>query len=379
MTPSNPALRPLDGIPPEIACAADYEDLAARFITPPTYAYIAGGSGTGVTVDANRAAFARWSIMPRILRELGQGHTRLLLAGVPMAHPVLLAPVAFQTLVHPHGELETARAARALDATMISSTLASFSMEDIGQAAGRHWFQLYFQPQREHTLALLRRAEAAGCGAIVVTLDAVIQAAGTRALRSGFRMPADCVAANLPEAAAHSVALEEGDSRIFQGAMRGAPTWEDLAWLQAQTKLPVWVKGLLHPEDAKQLQAMGVAGIVVSNHGGRGLDGAPASLAVLATVRDAVGPDYPLLFDGGIRSGADVFKAIALGADAVLAGRLQLYALAVAGALGVAHMLRCLREELEVCMALAGCATIDQVTRAALWRAPFMEQDSQCS
>lgn len=377
---TSPLQSALTSIPLEVACALDYERLAAHFMAPPTLAYIAGGSGSGSTTAANRAAFARWSVLPRILRDVSHGHTRLKLAGVPVSHPILLAPVAFQALAHPGADIDSARAAAALDATIISSTLSSFTVEQIAQAAGgRHWFQLYFQPQREATLRLLRRAEAAGCSAIVATFDAVIQAPGHDALRAGFRLPPSCLAANLAiepasepasePAAAAPPALADGDSRIFQGAMRGAPTWDDLAWLLTQTRLPVWVKGVLHPDDARQLAAMGVAGIVVSNHGGRGLDGAPASLDALPQVRAAVG-SLPLLFDGGIRSGSDIFKALALGADAVLVGRLQLYALAVAGALGVAHMLQCLREELELCMALAGCATVDHIDSATLWRQP---------
>lgn len=372
MTMPGPVQTALSAIPAEIACAQDYEQLAPRFMALPTFEYIAGGSGAGATCAANRAAFARWSVTPRILSDVGGGHTRLTLAGTALLHPILLAPVAFQTLAHPHGEIDSARAAAALDTTIVSSTLSSHSVEEIARAApGLHWFQLYFQDSREATLALLRRAEAAGSGAIVVTLDAVIQAPGNRALRAGFRLPADCVAVNLPAATPPSVLLVEGDSRIFQGIMRHAPRWDDLAWLLTQTALPVWIKGVLHPDDARRVLDMGAAGIVVSNHGGRGLDGAPASLDALPLVRDAVGAHYPLLFDGGIRSGLDVFKALALGADAVMVGRLQVYALAVAGALGVAHMLRCLREELEMCMALAGCATLDQVDSATLWRNPI--------
>jgi isopentenyl diphosphate isomerase/L-lactate dehydrogenase-like FMN-dependent dehydrogenase len=371
MTMSPPLQQPLSSIPAEVSCAQDYELLAPRFMALPTFEYIAGGSAAGITTAANRAAFARWSVLPRILRDVSAGHTRLTLAGSALQHPILLAPVAFQALVHPAGEVDSARAARALDTTIVSSTLSSFSLEDIGRAAGgAHWFQLYFQASRAATLALLRRAEAAGCGAIVVTLDAVIQAPGQRALRAGFRMPADCVAVNLTDAKEAPQALADGDSRIFQGLMRGAPNWDDLAWLLAQTRLPVWVKGVLHPDDAVRALSLGAAGIVVSNHGGRGLDGAPASLDALPLVRAAVGKTEPLLFDGGIRSGADIFKAIALGADAVMVGRLQVYALSVAGALGVAHMLKCLREEFELCMALAGCAGLADIDGATLWRNP---------
>jgi 4-hydroxymandelate oxidase len=360
---------PLNAIPAEIRCAQDYEQLAQRFMAPPTHDYIAGGSGAGITTAANRAAFTRWAVMPRILRDVSAGHTRLTLAGATLRHPILLAPVAFQKLVHPAGEIASARAADAMDTVIVSSTLATFSVEEIAAAGqGGHWFQLYLQPSREATLALLERAQRAGVTAIVVTFDAVIQVPGMRALRSGFHMPHDCVAANLTQPAARAAPLPDDGSAVFQGAMRCAPTWDDLAWLLANTCLPVWVKGVLHPDDAVRAKDMGAAGVVVSNHGGRGLDGAPASLDMLASVRAAVGADYPLLFDGGIRSGADVFKALALGADAVLVGRLQLYALAVAGALGVAHMLRCLREELEVCMAQAACATLGDITAGCLHR-----------
>jgi isopentenyl diphosphate isomerase/L-lactate dehydrogenase-like FMN-dependent dehydrogenase len=362
---------PLATIPPAIRCAQDYEDLALRFMAAPTYEYVAGGSGRDQTVAANLTAFAQWSVCPRLLRDVTAGHTRVTLGADSFAHPILLAPVAFHKLAHPAGELDTARAAQAMDACMVSSTLSSCTLEDIARFAGpSRWFQLYFQPGREATRELVERARAAGYTAIVVTLDASIQVASLRALRAGFQMPADCIAANLrPEPPVHAAEHAPEDSRIFQGLMRAAPTWDDLAWLMAQTSLPVWVKGVLHPDDALALRAAGAAGIVVSNHGGRSLDGAPASLAMLPAIRAAVGDEYPLLLDGGIRSGTDVFKALALGADAVLVGRLQLYALSVAGALGVAHMLKLLREELEVCMALAGCATLDDIDSGALVRA----------
>lgn len=359
---------PLGTIPPEIRCAADYEAMAAHFMARPSYDYVAGGCGHDVTVAANRAAFTRWSLYPRLLRDVSAGHTRLQIGAEQFIHPVFMAPVAFQNLAHDAGEVDTARAAHAMDSCFIGSTLSSRSLEEVARAAGpQRWFQLYFQSRRDDTLALLRRAEQAGYRAIVVTLDAPLQVPSQRALRSGFRLPSECVAANLAgQAAPDRIMLDAGQSPIFSAMMAGAPQWSDLAWLLTATSLPVWVKGVLHPQDARDLAAAGVAGLVVSNHGGRSLDGAPASLDALAPVRSAVGPAVPLLFDGGIRSGSDVFKALALGADAVLIGRLQMYALAVAGALGVAHMIRLLREELEVCMALAGCATVAQIDRATL-------------
>jgi isopentenyl diphosphate isomerase/L-lactate dehydrogenase-like FMN-dependent dehydrogenase len=370
-TATSVPLQPLAAIPAEIRCAQDYEALARRFMAGPTWEYIAGGSGRDLSADANLAAFGQWSVYPRLLRDVSAGHTRVTIGVETFAHPVMLAPVAFHKLVHAAGELDTARAAQAMQACMVTSTLSSCPLEEVARLAGpARWFQLYFQPERDATRELLARAEAAGYGAIVVTLDASIQAPSLRALRAGFQMPADCIGANVRGMQARPAGpLQPGDSRIFQGLMRAAPTWADLEWLMAQTSLPVWVKGVLHADDARALRSAGVAGIVVSNHGGRSLDGAPATLDVLPAIRAAVGADFPLLLDGGIRSGSDVFKALALGADGVLVGRLQLYALSVAGALGVAHMIRLLREELEVCMALAGCATPADIGSGALVRA----------
>ena len=355
-------------IPAGVHNAIDYERLAPQYLEAGRHAYVAGGCGWDQTVAANRAAFTRWAVLPRLLRDMRAGHTRLTLAGLDLPHPLLLAPVAHQRLAHPDAEVATARAAQAMGSCLVASTLSSCTLETITAAAGpARWFQLYLQPDRDHSLQLVRRAEAAGYRAIVLTLDASIQLASRSALQAGFTLPPDCVAANLagyPQANAPAPA--EGESRIFQGAMRHAPLWDDLRWLLAQTRLPVWVKGVLHPEDARALQAAGCAGLIVSNHGGRSLDGAPASLQQLPAVRAAVGAGYPLLLDGGIRSGADAFKALALGANAVLVGRLQVWALAVAGALGVAHMLQLLVEELHACMAQAGCAQLSDITPDAL-------------
>ncbi len=364
-------------VPRDVHNAIDYERQAAQHLPADRLAYIAGGCGWDRTVAANRAAFERWDVLPRLLRDVRDGHTRLVLNGQPLSHPFLLAPVAHQRLAHPDAETATARAAEATGTCMVASTLSSVPLEAIAQAGGDAplWFQLYLQPERAHTLQLLARAEGAGYQAIVLTLDASIQLASRSALAAGFAMPAECTPANLaglpPPPAAPAPA--PGESRIFQGAMRHAPTWDDLHWLLLATRLPVWVKGVLHPQDARQLQAAGVAGLIVSNHGGRSLDGAPASLARLPAVRAAVGAGYPLLLDGGIRSGQDAFKALALGADAVLVGRLQVYALAAAGALGAAHMLTLLVEELHACMAQAGCARLADITPEALlphWSEP---------
>lgn len=385
MTETQQLLTALSYIPADIQCAQDYELLAPRFIPAPSFAYIAGGSGQDQTLAANRTAFAKWSVCPRLLCDVTQGHTRLRLLNREFVHPIFLAPVAYQKLAHPQAELETARAANVMDACMITSTLSNRNLEEIAAVddeknnrddknnrdgktkRSEKWFQLYFQPSRTATLDLLNRAQAAGYSAIVVTLDAAIRTPSMSAVRAHFHMPSDCVAVNVQDyETPEAQAITAGQSRIFNGAMRAAPTWADLEWLLNQTALPVIVKGVLHPQDAQKIKAMGCAGVVVSNHGGRSLDGAPASIDCLAKIRAVVGDDYPVLFDGGIRSGLDIFKAIALGADAVLIGRLQVYALSVAGALGVAHMLRLLREELELCMALAGCASLSDIRKTEL-------------
>ena len=351
-------------IPPGIANAIDYERLAPQTLEAGRLAYIAGGSGDDVTVRANRAAFGHWAIVPRLLRDVRAGHSRLMLGGMALPHPFLLAPVAHGRLAHPQAERATAHAAAATSTCLVASTLTSNTLEEIAASAGpSRFFQLYLQENPAHTLDLLRRAEATGYRALVLTLDAHLQLPSRSALAAGFAMPSECVPANLAHyAPSPATALAEGDSRIFQGAMRHAPTWDELRWLMQHTRLPLWIKGVAHPDDARRLKGAGAAGLIVSNHGGRGLDGSPATLATLPGVRAAVGPGYPVLMDGGVRSGTDAFKALALGADAVLVGRLQLYALAAAGALGVAHMIQLLTEELHATMAQAGCATLADIT-----------------
>jgi len=355
----------LTQLPKDLVSVADYERLAPEFIDAATLAYIAGGSGIESTLHANRAAFEQVRIYNRLLTDCSSGTTDLTLFGQAFRHPILLAPVAYHKLVHPDGELATAQAAQALEAGMVVSTLASCTLESIAAelgASSNKWFQLYCQPNIANTLDLVRRAEAAGYQAIVVTLDTPIQPVSRRVAHAGFSLPADIGAINLHTYEKPAPrALTPQQSIIFQGMMAEAPTWKTLSALLNETSLPVIVKGVSHPGDAVKLLELGVAGLVVSNHGGRALDCTPASLHLLPEIRRAAGQQVPVLLDGGIRSGYDVFKALALGANAVLIGRPQLYALAVAGALGVAHMLKLMRDELEICMALAGCPTLDSI------------------
>jgi isopentenyl diphosphate isomerase/L-lactate dehydrogenase-like FMN-dependent dehydrogenase len=351
-------------------CAADFENQAVALwaARPDVLAWVRGGAGDESTLKANRAAFDQWQIMPRVLHDCAAGSTRLELFGQHLRHPIVLAPVGHQGLIHPGGECEIARAAVACATLMVSSTQSTCSLEQIAEVGGQRWFQLYFQSRRSQTLTLVRRAEAAGNSALMVTLDAPVQASSRAAQRAGFALPAELAPANLRDFEAPVPRVLAADaSIIFQGWMSDAPSWADVAWLRQQTRLPILAKGVAHPADARRLLELGIDGLVVSNHGARTLDGAPASLALLPGIRQMAGAQVPVLLDGGIRSGSDVFKALALGADAVMIGRPQIYALASAGAAGVMQLLRVLRDELELTMALAGCPQLADIGASALY------------
>ena len=352
-------------IPPHVLSLADYAAAAERVVPAPVWAWLEGASGTGTARRREVASFARHAILPRVLADLAGGSTATSLLGQMLAHPVLLAPVGYQRLVHPQGEVATA--AGALDTVMAVSAMSSCAVEEIaGQAAGPLWFQLYVQPERADTLALIRRAEAAGCRALLVTLDTPVQPAPLAALKAGFAIPQGIEAVHLAGFAAPAPAPTAWYNPALGPLAAAAPRWEDAAWLREQTDLPLIAKGVAHPEDGARLLALGWQGVALSTHGGRALDEAPPPLALLPAMRRALGPGATILLDGSIRSGGDVFKALALGADAVMVGRPQLHALAVAGSLGVAHMLKLLREELELAMVLAGTPRIADISPDAL-------------
>lgn len=360
-------------IPPGLVTLADHELHARTQLDDNAWAYFSGGAADEISLHANRSAWDALPLWPRVLRPLAGGHTRVPLLGRTLAHPILLAPVAFQRLAHPDGELAMAYAAAALGAGVVLSTQASVSLESVAQAVlpdlgrGPLWFQLYLQPDSGFTQALVQRAEAAGYEALVLTVDAPTSGVRDRERRAGFRLPPGVGPVNLAglQAPAPS-ALGPGQSALFDGLLHRAPTWDDIAWLQSITRLPVLLKGVLHPADARQAVSLGAAGLIVSNHGGRTLDTAPATATALPRVVQAVQGKAPVLVDGGIRRGTDVLKAMALGASAVLVGRPAVWGLANAGAAGVAHVLRLLRDELEVAMALTGCATLAEATSALL-------------
>lgn len=359
-------------IPVGIVTLADHESHARTRLDDNAWAYFSGGAGDEITLSGNRSAWDGLQLHPRVLQPLAGGHTRTQLLGNTLAHPILLAPVAYQRLAHPDGELATAHAAAALGAGMVLSTQSSVALESVAQAVlsvsnqpsrGPLWFQLYMLHDRGFTKELVQRAEQAGFEALVVTVDAPTSGYRDRERRANFLLPVGVTAVNLAGLPPSSNAsLQPGQSALFDGLLVNSPTWADMDWLQSITRLPILLKGVLHEADARQAADMGLAGVVVSNHGGRTLDTVPATAHVLPRIVQALAGDIPVLVDGGIRRGTDVFKAIALGATAVLIGRPYVYGLANAGAVGVAHVLRLLRDELEIAMALCGCKTLAQLS-----------------
>ncbi|ATC96313.1 alpha-hydroxy acid oxidase [Pseudoalteromonas tunicata] len=345
----------LTTIPADIACLADYRRYAEQLLPSPAWHYIDGASADELTKQANESAFARWQLIPRVLSGVTNINTQVNLLGQMHQFPMLLAPVAYQKLAHPSGEVGSMQGAAAQDIGYILSTLASTALEEVidYKQSADCWFQLYVQPDWHDTLALIQRAEYAGYSALVITVDAPINGLRNREQRAGFVLPAGVSAVNIT-----ATQSPQG----LQACLNAAPTWQTIKQIMASTHLPVILKGIIAVEDAMLAKELGVAGIVVSNHGGRVLDTMPASVMMLSLIRQAVGNDFLILCDSGIRRGSDIFKALALGADAVLIGRPIMYALATAGPLGVAHMLRILKDELQLTMALCGCASIADIS-----------------
>lgn len=353
-------------LPAGIVTLADHEAHAQTVLDAQVLAYFNGGAADEITLRDNTAAWQRLRLAPRVLRSMAGAHTRVALLGRSLPHPVLVAPMAYQSMAHPQGELATALACSAQGAGLVLSTQASTPLEDVARLMlseterGPLWFQLYLLPDRGFVRELVQRVEAAGYEALVLTVDAPVQGARDRERRAGYRRPAGVTAVNLAGRRVPApLALRPGQSALFDDLMTHAPSWDDVAWLRSITRLPVLLKGITHPLDARQALDCGAAGLVVSNHGGRTLDTMPPTAELLPAVVQAVDGAIPVLVDGGIRRGTDVIKAMALGAAAVLVGRPVLHGLANGGAHGVAHVLRLLRDELEIAMALCGCRQLD--------------------
>jgi 4-hydroxymandelate oxidase len=351
----------------EILNLHDLERAATERLPAMTHGYYAGGANDEITVRENRAAYDRIALRYRVMVDVSRRNLSTTLLGAHVAFPVLVAPTAFQRLAHPEGELATVRATGAAGTIMIVSTLSTTPIEAIAKAAtGPIWFQLYIYKDRGATEDLVRRVEAAGVTAIVVTVDAPLLGRRERDVRSRFALPPGLSVEMLTAAGLHELprdAADSGLSAYFASLLDPALGWGDLAWLRSITKLPLLVKGVVRADDAKLALEHGASGVVVSNHGGRQLDTAPATIDVLPGIRDEVGAEALLLVDGGVRRGTDVLKALALGARAVLLGRPILWGLAHDGENGVARALEILRSELDLAMALAGAPSVGKIGR----------------
>lgn len=399
------------GRKPTVPADADrLREQARRAMSPEAFAYVAGGAGTESTATANRRAFERWRIVPRVLRNVERRDTSIELFGDRLPAPVLLAPIGVLEMAHPDGDLAVAEAAAAEGVPMIFSSQASYPMEDCAALMGDspRWFQLYWSTSDELVASFVRRAEACGCRAIVLTLDTtmlgwrprdldlaylpflrgmgIAQYTSDPVFRAGLD-DLDTSQADGPPLSLSTlnVALEQlrnypgpWSEKLRSGNARAAVqqfiaiysrpslTWDDLGFLRDLTDLPILLKGILHPDDADEAVARGMDGVIVSNHGGRQVDGAVGALEMLPAIVDAVDGRIPVLFDSGIRTGADVFKALALGATAVCLGRPYVYGLAIAGRRGVQEVIANLLADIDLTMGLAGCTSVEEITAEML-------------
>lgn len=370
--------RGLGGETPSIPVSvSELEALAAKAMDERAANYVFAGAGSEDTMDANRAALDRRRIVPRMLRDVASRDLSTTVLGTAMPAPLLLAPIGVQKVVHPDGELATAQAAASLGLPMIASTNSHFTLEEIAAAGGEapRWFQLYWPNDRAIAASFVGRAEAAGYGAIVLTVDTFVPGWKPRDLQQAWLPFLNGMGvANYFQDPVFRAGLEktpEEDVGAATGHFLGvqanpALSWDDLAWLREQTELPIAIKGIQHADDAREAAARGIDGIVVSNHGGRQVDGAIGSLDALPAVAEAAGNDLAILFDSGIRSGADAIKALALGADAVCLGRPYIWGLALEGQQGVETVLKMVLAELDLTLALCGYTCPDQLNPDAL-------------
>lgn len=337
-----------------------YAEQAQARLSASVWHYLQSDAGQGRQQQMNQAGWQASQLLPRPLQTLHHPSTDCRLFGEQWAHPMLLAPIAYQKLFHTEGEIGTALACNAQQGQMMVSSLASQPVAEIMQQAQQAlWFQLYWQGDRARTEVLLHKALAAGASAIVFTVDAPVK-------QSLMDLPSGITAVNLAQPLTMRL-LQAGQSQVFDGWMTQAPSWEDVVWLRQQVPCPLLIKGLMHVADARRAVEIGCEGVVVSNHGGRVLDSTPSTAAVLPAMTAAVGGQCKILVDSGIRSGQDVFKALAMGADAVCIGRPYIWGLAAEGAMGVAKVIRTLRDELEMTMALTGVSSLAEIRQADLY------------
>ena len=353
------------------------ERKAKEVLEPRAYDYVAGAAGGEQTARANLEAFYRRRIVPRMLRDVSQRDLSVELLGTTLPAPVLLGPVGVQGIIHTEAELATAKAAASLGLTSVLSTLSSRPLEKVAQASGEgpRWFQLYWTTHPEVTASLVKRAEAAGYSALVVTLDTAILGWRERDLQHPYLpfLLGEGLANFFSDPVFRSLLAQSPQEhpvaavRLWGGiCSHTALTWKDLSFLRQQTRLPILLKGILHPEDAERALDCGADGLIVSNHGGRQVDGAVAALEALPAVAQTVNGRVPVLFDSGIRRGADAVKALALGARAVLLGRLYIWGLAVGGEQGVREVLLNFLADLDITLALSGYRSCRELDARAL-------------
>ncbi|HEY6971782.1 MAG TPA: alpha-hydroxy acid oxidase [Candidatus Angelobacter sp.] len=343
----------------------EFEALAKPRMSAMAYAYVTGGAADELTLCANCDEWKRIRLAPRVLVDVSELDLRTEILGQQFEMPILLAPAAFHRLCDKEGELATVAGANQAGASVVLSSFSTVAVEGVTAAAKYPvWFQLYFQEDRGLTAEMVRRAEAAGCKGLCITVDTPVLGARHREARTRFELPADF---KLPNLNLGAISHRPTQSAIYSVLLNAKLNWKDVEWVSGLSKIPVLLKGVLNPEDAVRATGSGVAAVIVSNHGARNLDTLPSTAEALPRVVERVKDKIPVLVDGGIRRGTDVLKALALGAKAVLIGRPYLYALAFAGAAGVARSLEILRVELMMAMALTGRTAINQIDRSVLW------------
>lgn len=346
-------------IPNDLVSLKDYERYAKKIMDLNSLAYVCSGAGDEVTYRKNEESFQEIYLEANTLEDLSGANTKIELFGQTYENPIFLAPVAYQKLVDINGEIATAQASNAMNCCMCVSSFSSSTLEDISSVSSSPlWFQLYIQPEMSVNLELIKKAEKLGYKALVITIDAPISGIRNVEQRFGFSLPNDVSAVNINNPFQSNNQYEN----VFD-IVKNFPTWKDIEFIKNSTNLPVILKGITSVSYAKKALEIGVDGIVVSNHGGRTLDTLAPSIKVLPKISKVINGKIPILFDGGIRRGTDIIKAIALGADAVMIGRPIMYGLATAGALGVAHTLKILKEELEIAMIFTGCKDIESLKK----------------
>jgi 4-hydroxymandelate oxidase len=350
----------------------EFEAIARDKLPKMAFGYYASGSDDEVTLGDNRVAFDCIKLLPHYMVGTDGLDTGTIVNGMRLDYPIMIAPMAFMAMAHPDGELAMARAAAHHGTPMILSTMSTYKIEDVATAAdGVKWFQLYVYKDRDVTRALVERAEKAGYSAIALTIDVPVLGRREVDIHNSFHLPPHLSAANLMGEEMREVRRNADDSSLavyINELWEDNLQWQDLEWLASITDLPIYVKGILRPDDARTALDHGAGGIIVSNHGGRQLDTAPATIDVIGDIAEAVGDQTDILMDGGIRRGTDIIKAIALGAKAVLIGRPMMYSLAYDGEAGANHALDLIQEEFKTAMILCGCRTLADITPDLLMR-----------